>query len=207
MVSSAPAARFRLSPSLITACVNSARLPVTTTGFVPDTDYGSNGHSQPQSRQRPDNQRSRHQRQQRRCLEVLGQAEGAHPQAHRRAQPRQGEGRRPQPRNVQPRCPSAQQAAGLRTDRPSHRRARRQTHDTSEKQRPRLRERGCALIAVLDRAQAPPVETNDILSRVSANRLNCFLTCRLKLYFRYVLKLVAPTTGAPSLSAARFTLR
>jgi len=51
------------------------------------------------------------------------------------------------------------------------------------------------LIAVLDRAQAPPVETSDILSRVSASRLNCFLTCRLKFYFRYVLKLTKPSTG------------
>jgi CRISPR/Cas system-associated exonuclease Cas4 (RecB family) len=51
------------------------------------------------------------------------------------------------------------------------------------------------LIAVLDRAQVAPAETTDILSRVSASRLNCFLTCRLKFYFRYVLKLVTPTTG------------
>ena len=36
----------------------------------------------------------------------------------------------------------------------------------------------------------------DILSKVSASRLNCFHSCRLKFYFRYVLKLAKPATGA-----------
>ena len=51
------------------------------------------------------------------------------------------------------------------------------------------------MIAVLDGPQTARVETNDILSKVSASRLNCFLTCRLKFYFRYVLKLTKPSTG------------
>ena len=53
------------------------------------------------------------------------------------------------------------------------------------------------MIAVIDppKAQAP-TEPPDLLSKVSASRLNCFFTCRLKFYFRYVEKLVKPTTGA-----------
>jgi len=31
---------------------------------------------------------------------------------------------------------------------------------------------------------------------VSASRLNCWLQCRLKFYFRYVLKLAKPKTGS-----------
>lgn len=42
-------------------------------------------------------------------------------------------------------------------------------------------------------AEAPAL---DVLSKVSASRLNCFHTCRLKFYFRYVLGLVKPATGA-----------
>ncbi len=52
------------------------------------------------------------------------------------------------------------------------------------------------MIAVLDQPQPVQAGTDDILSKVSASRLNCFLTCRLKFYFRYVLKLVKPATGA-----------
>lgn len=51
------------------------------------------------------------------------------------------------------------------------------------------------MIAVLDAPQSKAVETTELLSKVSASRLNCFLTCRLKFYFRYVLGLVKPSTG------------
>jgi CRISPR/Cas system-associated exonuclease Cas4 (RecB family) len=44
-------------------------------------------------------------------------------------------------------------------------------------------------------AQAPSCQSS-LLEKVSASRLNTFHQCRLKFYFRYVLKLVAPTTGA-----------
>ena len=52
------------------------------------------------------------------------------------------------------------------------------------------------MITVLDNPQPVKVETNRILSKVSASRLNCFLMCRLKFYFRYVVKLAKPATGA-----------
>jgi putative RecB family exonuclease len=52
------------------------------------------------------------------------------------------------------------------------------------------------VIAVLDRPPAARTATDALLSKVSASRLNCFLSCRLKFYFRYVLGIVKPTTGA-----------
>jgi putative RecB family exonuclease len=52
------------------------------------------------------------------------------------------------------------------------------------------------LIAALDTPQSPKVDTESLLAKVSASRLNCFLQCRLKFYFRYVLKLAKPATGA-----------
>lgn len=54
------------------------------------------------------------------------------------------------------------------------------------------------MIAALDRppqAQAEP-KPADVLARVSASRLNTFLSCRLRFYFRYVERLTKPTTGA-----------
>jgi CRISPR/Cas system-associated exonuclease Cas4 (RecB family) len=52
------------------------------------------------------------------------------------------------------------------------------------------------VIAALDTLQSPKVDTESLLAKVSASRLNCFLQCRLKFYFRYVLKLAKPATGA-----------
>jgi putative RecB family exonuclease len=52
------------------------------------------------------------------------------------------------------------------------------------------------VIAALDTPQAAKVDTESLLARVSASRLNCFHTCRLKFMFRYVLGLVKPATGA-----------
>jgi len=52
-------------------------------------------------------------------------------------------------------------------------------------------------------AQPPPTvappQTNrieDLQKTVSASRLNCWLSCRLKFYFRYVLKITKPKTAA-----------
>ncbi len=51
------------------------------------------------------------------------------------------------------------------------------------------------MIALLDASQTEKLGTAELLSKVSSSRLNCFLTCRLKFYFRYVLGLVKPATG------------
>ena len=52
-------------------------------------------------------------------------------------------------------------------------------------------------------AQPPPVTAPPKINRVaelqksvSASRLNCWLSCRLKFYFRYVLKITKPKTAA-----------
>lgn len=42
----------------------------------------------------------------------------------------------------------------------------------------------------------PVPEPSELLSVVSASRLNTFHSCRMKFYFRYVLKLVKPATAA-----------
>ena len=47
------------------------------------------------------------------------------------------------------------------------------------------------------RKQVVPDPTEHLTSLVSASRLNCFHSCRLKFYFRYVLELVKP--GIPAL--------
>lgn len=52
------------------------------------------------------------------------------------------------------------------------------------------------MIAALDTPQSAKVDTESLLARVSASRLNCFHSCRLKFYFRYVLGLVKEATGA-----------
>jgi putative RecB family exonuclease len=50
------------------------------------------------------------------------------------------------------------------------------------------------------RSSVPPANLKtalqELASVLSASRLNCFHTCRLKFYFRYVLKLVKPTSPA-----------
>ena len=46
------------------------------------------------------------------------------------------------------------------------------------------------------RKPAVPDPTEHLTSVVSASRLNCFHSCRLKFYFRYVLELVKPSTAA-----------
>jgi len=43
---------------------------------------------------------------------------------------------------------------------------------------------------------ASPVPADDLTNVVSASRLNCFHSCRLKFYFRYVLELVKPGSAA-----------
>jgi hypothetical protein len=58
------------------------------------------------------------------------------------------------------------------------------------------------MIAALDTPQSAKIDTEALLSKVSASRLNCFLQCRLKFYYRYVLKLAKPATGALHLGKA-----
>ena len=41
-----------------------------------------------------------------------------------------------------------------------------------------------------------PVPISTLQKTVSASRLNCWLQCRLKFFFRYVLKITKPKTGA-----------
>ena len=41
-----------------------------------------------------------------------------------------------------------------------------------------------------------PVPVSTLQKTVSASRLNCWLQCRLKFFFRYVLKITKPKTGA-----------
>lgn len=43
---------------------------------------------------------------------------------------------------------------------------------------------------------AEPTPLEKLKKNISASRLNCWLQCRLKFYFRYVLKLTKPKTGA-----------
>lgn len=53
------------------------------------------------------------------------------------------------------------------------------------------------MIALATPVHFRPVSADDhLLSVVSASRLNCFHTCRLKFYFRYVLELAKPSTAA-----------
>jgi len=53
------------------------------------------------------------------------------------------------------------------------------------------------MIAIFENGAAPEVSPRAQLQQtVSASRLNCWLTCRLKFYFRYVLKLTKPKTAA-----------
>src|SRR5271165_4084478 len=54
------------------------------------------------------------------------------------------------------------------------------------------------MIALVDNGvglkEPTPVET--LQKSVSASRLNCWLQCRLKFFFRYVLKITKPKTAA-----------
>jgi putative RecB family exonuclease len=52
------------------------------------------------------------------------------------------------------------------------------------------------MIAPLERPLAPPNPIPELVATVSASRLGCWLTCRLKFYFRYVLKLKQTNTAA-----------
>jgi len=55
------------------------------------------------------------------------------------------------------------------------------------------------MIALVENSHAPIVEPQPIehlKTTVSASRLNCWLQCRLKFYFRYVLKITKPKTAA-----------
>ena len=55
------------------------------------------------------------------------------------------------------------------------------------------------MIAIIENGAGPVAEASPLekLKRtVSASRLNCWLQCRLKFYFRYVLKLTKPKTAA-----------
>lgn len=55
------------------------------------------------------------------------------------------------------------------------------------------------MIALVENGHVPTVEVNPIAKlqkTVSASRLNCWLQCRLKFYFRYVLKIAKPKTAA-----------
>jgi CRISPR/Cas system-associated exonuclease Cas4 (RecB family) len=53
-----------------------------------------------------------------------------------------------------------------------------------------------AMIAALDTPQSAKVDTESLLAKISASRLTCFLQCRLKFMFRYVLQIKKPATGA-----------
>ena len=55
------------------------------------------------------------------------------------------------------------------------------------------------MIALIENGVSPVVEPSPIeklKKTVSASRLNCWLQCRLKFYFRYVLKITKPKTAA-----------
>ena len=52
------------------------------------------------------------------------------------------------------------------------------------------------MIALTPPARKTAIPGDDLTSVVSASRLNCFHSCRLKFYFRYVLELIKPATAA-----------
>jgi len=55
------------------------------------------------------------------------------------------------------------------------------------------------MIAIIENGAGPvaePAPMEKLKRTVSASRLNCWLQCRLKFYFRYVLKLTKPKTAA-----------
>ena len=52
------------------------------------------------------------------------------------------------------------------------------------------------MITLTPAARKPAIPADDLTSVVSASRLNCFHSCRLKFFFRYVLELVKPSTAA-----------
>ena len=55
------------------------------------------------------------------------------------------------------------------------------------------------MIAIIENGAGPvaePAPIEKLKRTVSASRLNCWLQCRLKFYFRYVLKLTKPKTAA-----------
>lgn len=52
------------------------------------------------------------------------------------------------------------------------------------------------MIALAHPPVAPPDPLDHLTSVVSASRLNCFHSCRMKFYFRYVLELAKSTTAA-----------
>ena len=52
------------------------------------------------------------------------------------------------------------------------------------------------MITLTPPARIPAIPVDDLTSVVSASRLNCFHSCRLKFFFRYVLELVKPGTAA-----------
>ena len=53
------------------------------------------------------------------------------------------------------------------------------------------------MIALTPPARKPAILADDHLTNVvSASRLNCFHSCRLKFYFRYVMEMVKPATAA-----------
>ena len=52
------------------------------------------------------------------------------------------------------------------------------------------------MIAALDTPESAKVDTESLLAKVSASKLSCWGTCRLRYFFRYVLKLTKPATGA-----------
>ena len=52
------------------------------------------------------------------------------------------------------------------------------------------------MITLTPPARKPAIPADDLTNVVSASRLNCFHSCRLKFFFRYVLELVKPSTAA-----------
>lgn len=55
------------------------------------------------------------------------------------------------------------------------------------------------MIAAVETVSSPPDQTDvlgELQKTVSASRLNCWLQCRLKFFFRYVLQLPRPTSAA-----------
>lgn len=57
------------------------------------------------------------------------------------------------------------------------------------------------MIAPLDKPLPPADPIPELLSTVSASRLGCWLTCRLKFFFRYVVKLKKSNTAAQYLGS------
>src|ERR1039458_5467583 len=123
-------------------------------------------------------------------MELLRQAEGLDPENRGRTQageePRRKLGTRPVRQGRQ----NPQQTGSIRSDR------RVAGADWSEEAWAPLPESRCAMIAAVDQPVDRHNPVTGLLKTTSASRLNCWLQCRLKFYFRYVLQITKPKTAA-----------